>query len=79
MEFRGKHAKDFKLPLHVSMSLPWSRRVPVRGFIDRVINPTDACPWSTTRPASWLKRIDTDPQLTMYQMGCSLLGAEVAS
>ncbi|HAZ09298.1 MAG TPA: hypothetical protein DCZ01_12455 [Elusimicrobia bacterium] len=82
-EFHGKHAKDFKLPLHVEYEFALEvEGVPVRGFIDRVDQLPDGrlvvVDYKTGKKLA-MKRIDTDPQLTMYQMGCeSLLGAEVA-
>ncbi|MEK7382181.1 MAG: PD-(D/E)XK nuclease family protein [Elusimicrobiota bacterium] len=82
-EFHGKHAKDFKLPLHVEYEFALEvEGVPVRGFIDRVDKLADGrlavVDYKTGKKLA-AGRIDIDPQLTMYQMGCeSLLGAEVA-
>lgn len=80
--FHGKHAKDFKPPLHVEYEFALEvDGVPVRGFIDRVDKLADGrlavLDYKTGKKLA-TSRIDIDPQLTMYQMGCeSLLGAEV--
>jgi putative RecB family exonuclease len=77
-----KNVKDFALPLHVEYDFKLTvDGVPVTGKVDRI----DAMPDGRlsildykTGKALAVDRIETDAQLTMYQLACEAgLGAEV--
>lgn len=81
--FHDKHAKDFKLPFFVEYAFTFEvDGVPVTGRIDRVDKLDDGrlhvLDYKTGKQLQ-TGRIDTDSQLTMYQLACEKqLGAEVA-
>lgn len=81
--FHDKHAKDFKLPFFVEYAFTFEvDGVPVTGRIDRVDKLEDGrlhvLDYKTGKQLQ-TGRIDTDSQLTMYQLACEQqLGAEVA-
>ncbi|MDX6769286.1 MAG: PD-(D/E)XK nuclease family protein [Elusimicrobiota bacterium] len=81
--FHDKHAKDFALPFSVEYAFNFEvDGVPVTGRIDRV----DKLPDGRLRVLDYktgkqlqVGRIDTDAQLTMYQLACERqLGVEVS-
>jgi putative RecB family exonuclease len=80
--FHDKHAKDFKLPYFVEYAFTFEvEGVPVTGRIDRVDKLEDGrlsvLDYKTGKQLA-TGRIDTDAQLTMYQLACEKgLGAEV--
>lgn len=81
--FHDKHAKTFALPYFVEYAFSFEvDGVPVTGRIDRVDKLADGrlhvLDYKTGKQLS-TGRIDTDSQLTMYQLACEKqLGAEVA-
>ena len=81
--FHDKHVKDFALPFAVEHEFNIEvDGVPVRGFIDRVDKLPDGrlhvLDYKTGKQLQ-VGRIDTDAQLTMYQLACEQqLGVEVA-
>lgn len=80
--FHDRHAKDFKLPFFVEYAFNFEvEGVPVTGRIDRVDKLEDGrlsvLDYKTGKQLA-TGRIDTDAQLTMYQVACEKgLGAEV--
>jgi putative RecB family exonuclease len=81
--FHDKHAKDFALPFFVEYAFTFEvDGVPVTGRIDRVDKLADGrlhvLDYKTGKQLQ-TGRIDTDSQLTMYQLACEKqLGSEVA-
>ncbi|MCX5794089.1 MAG: PD-(D/E)XK nuclease family protein [Elusimicrobia bacterium] len=77
-----KHAKAFSLPLHVEYNFQLTvEGVPVTGKVDRIDRLEDGrlsiLDYKTGKQLA-VDRIETDAQLTMYQLACEAgLGAEV--
>lgn len=82
--FHAKHSKDFRLPFFAEYNFNLSvDGVPVTGKVDRIDkldNGKLAIVDYKTGKAFDLRRVQGDPQLTMYQMASEeLLGMEVES
>jgi len=80
--YHEEHAREFQLPLHVEYDFQiMVDGVPVVGFVDRIDKLEDGrlaiLDYKTGKKLA-VDRIETDAQLTMYQLGCeSQLGEEV--
>ena len=82
--FYAKHIKDYALPLFVEYNFNLKvDGIPVTGKVDRVDRLPDGrlsiLDYKTGKAIA-SERLETDAQLTLYQIACEeLLGAEVAS
>lgn len=84
VDFYNKHKDNFKVPFFTEYKFDLSvKGIPVTGFIDRIDKVGEgkiAILDYKTGKALATGRLDTDAQLTMYQMACEeLLGLEVES
>jgi putative RecB family exonuclease len=82
VRYHEEHADGFQIPLHVEYDFQMTvDGVPVVGFVDRIDRLEDGrlsiLDYKTGKKLA-VDRIETDAQLTMYQMGCETqLGCEV--
>ncbi|MBI3552808.1 MAG: PD-(D/E)XK nuclease family protein [Elusimicrobia bacterium] len=82
-KFYDKHIQDYAIPFFVEYEFKLKvEGVPVIGYVDRIDKLPDGrlavLDYKTGKSLS-SARVETDAQLTMYQMACEeLLGAEVA-